>query len=55
MMIVFGVSYLVNGVDGGLDQLGRDDLVDVLDGLGDALAQPFGLVLVAELQGLVDT
>ncbi len=34
---------------------GGDDVVDVLDGLGDALAEVSGLVPVAKFDGLVDT
>jgi hypothetical protein len=44
---------LVLDVDVLLDDGGRDDLVDVLDGLEDALAAPLGLVAVAELASLV--
>mmetsp|Transcript_11880 Transcript_11880/g.49771 ORF Transcript_11880/g.49771 Transcript_11880/m.49771 type:complete len:561 (+) Transcript_11880:77-1759(+) len=36
------------------DERGRDDGVDVLDSLRDALAHPLGLVAVAELDRLVD-
>ena len=36
-----------------LDQSGANDLVDVLDGLEDALAVPLGLVTVTELASLV--
>jgi hypothetical protein len=36
-----------------LDDRGSNDLVDVLDGLEDALAGPLGLVTVAELASLV--
>ena len=46
---------LVDGVEVLADELGGDGLVDVLDGLEDALAVPFGLVLVAELEGLINT
>ena len=41
---------LVGGVE--VDDLGGDDLVDVLDGLGDALAKVAALVAVAELNRL---
>lgn len=34
------------------DELGRDDVVHIGDGLQDALAEQPGLVVVAELQGL---
>ena len=44
---------LVLDVDVGLDQLRADDGVDVLDGLGDTLAGPLGLVTIAELASLV--
>lgn len=44
---------LVLDVEALLDQSGADDRVDVLDGLGDALAEPLGLVAVAELARLV--
>ena len=46
---------LVLDVDVGLDQLRADDGVDVLDGLGDTLAGPLGLVTIAELASLVLT
>lgn len=50
-------------IDGGLvldievllDQLGTNGGVDVLDGLGDALAAPLGLITIAELASLVLT
>ncbi|KAI3494687.1 hypothetical protein L1887_40503 [Cichorium endivia] len=50
------VDLLLRG-DGeaGLDELGSDDVVDIVDGLGDALAHPGVLVAVAELDSLVDT
>lgn len=38
-----------------LDDSGANGLVDVLDGLKDALAAPLGLVAVAELASLVST
>lgn len=44
---------LVLDVNRLLDQGGGDDGVDVLDGLGDTLAEPLGLVAVAELASLV--
>lgn len=37
------------------DQGGGDDVVHVGDGLGDALAVPFGLDLVPQLQSLINT
>ena len=45
---------LVDGVQAGLDELWCDLGVDVGDGLVDALAVVDGLVLVAELEGLID-
>lgn len=44
---------LVLDVNVGLDQLRANDGVDVLDGLGDTLAGPLGLVTIAELASLV--
>jgi hypothetical protein len=44
---------LVLDIDVLLDDGGADDLVDILDGLEDALAAPLGLVAVAELASLV--
>lgn len=44
---------LVLDIDALLDERGADDLVDILDGLEDALAAPLGLVAVAELASLV--
>lgn len=41
--------------DAGLDELGGDDVVDVVDSLVDTLAHPLGLVTVTELDSLVDT
>lgn len=46
---------LVLDVQAGLDQLGGDDCVDVLDGLQYTLAGPLGLVTITELAGLVLT
>ena len=46
---------LVLDVDVGLNQLRADDGVHVLDGLGDTLAGPLGLVTIAELDSLVHT
>ncbi|KAL2290733.1 hypothetical protein FJTKL_14732 [Diaporthe vaccinii] len=46
---------LVLDVQAGLDQLGGDDCVDVLDGLQDTLAAPLGLVAITELASLVLT
>lgn len=48
-------SGLVLDVQAGLDQLGGDDCVDVLDGLQDTLAAPLGLVTITELASLVLT
>ena len=36
-----------------LQKFGNDDLVDVIDGLEDALAHVLGLVAIAQLKGLV--
>lgn len=44
---------LVLDIEALLDQSGANDGVDVLDGLGDTLAEPLGLVAVAELARLV--
>ena len=44
---------LVLDVDVLLDQGGGDDLIDVLDGLEDTLAEPLGLVTVTELASFV--
>lgn len=44
---------LVLDVNALLDQSRADDGVDILDGLGDALAAPLGLVAVAKLNSLV--
>lgn len=46
---------LVLDVQAGLDQLGADDGVDILDSLQDTLAKPLGLVTVTELASLVLT
>jgi hypothetical protein len=46
---------LVLDIDALLDERGGDDGVDVLDSLGDTLAEPLGLVAVTELAGLVRT
>lgn len=46
---------LVLDIDILLDDRRSDDLVDILDGLEDALAAPLGLVAVAELASLVLT
>lgn len=46
---------LVLDIDALLDQSGADDSVDVLNGLGDTLATPLGLISIAELTGLVLT
>jgi len=46
---------LVLDIDALLDQSRADDGVDVLDGLGDTLAKPLGLVAIAKLAGLVLT
>jgi hypothetical protein len=44
---------LVLDVNVGLNQLGADDFIDVLNGLKDALAKPLGLVTIAEFASLV--
>lgn len=44
---------LVLDVDGLLDQGGSNDTVDVVNGLGYALAAPLGLVAISELTSLV--
>ena len=44
---------LVLDVEAGLDEGRAQDVVDVGDGLGHAFAAPLGLVLVAQLVGLV--
>lgn len=57
------VELVKEGIDSGLvldinillDQGGGNDGVDVVDGLGDALAAPLGLVAISELAGLVLT
>ena len=49
------LANLVDGVHLLLDDCGRDDVVDVGNGLQHALSVPFGLVLVAKLQGFVNT
>ena len=46
---------LVLNIKALLDQSGPNDGVDVLDGLSDSLAEPLGLVAVAELASLVLT
>lgn len=60
--LVAGTIELVEeGIDSGLvldievllNQSGSNDLVDVLDGLGDTLAVPLGLVTISELASLV--
>lgn len=38
-----------------LDQSRSNDIVDVVDGLGDTLAAPLGLVAISKLAGLVLT
>lgn len=44
---------LVLDIDVLLDQSRANDGVDVLDGLGDTLAGPLGLVAIAEFNGFV--
>jgi hypothetical protein len=62
LLLVLGAIKLVQeSIDGGLvldidrllDEGGRNDVVDVANGLGHTLTTPLGLVSIAELAGLV--